>query len=264
MSLPNHVLAFDKNNYPAWDMKPIIPRRFDVTFNPTCKPDANTICYYAKLQEGLSVSDEEATRHNIKIGVTSIYRQVVEQLENPFVLGREALLDSNYFPLQTLNIGERDDAKNRELNTITKYSHYPHDNRFVVQGQCVVNSHHKIYRLNIPMAMIMFGIMESLAVTLTKRFKVDSDLTGSQIYGLLHSVTYHLTGKVEFQNFSIKLNDFQLDRSLITISLGIENTLTKHAVIFKFNVHIYSDCTSVLIEDSDYAELYLNCFVKKD
>lgn len=263
MSLPNHVLAFDKNNYPDWDMKPIVPRRFDITFNPTCKPDANTICYYAKLQEGLSVADEEATRHNIKIGITAIYRQVVEQLKNPFVLGREALLDSNYFPLQTLNIGERDDAKNRELNTITKYSPYPHDNRFVVQGQRVVN-YHKIYRLNIPMAMIMFGIMESLAVTLTKKFKADSDLTGSQIYGLLRSATSHLIDKVEYQNFSIKLNDFQLDRSLIAISLGIENTLTKHAVIFKFNVHIYSDCTSVLIEDSDYAELYLNCFAKKD
>lgn len=262
MNLPYHALAFDKNTDISEVLKPLAPKRFDVTFNKTCKPEQNTICYYAKLADNLSVFEEEATRHNIKIEISRIYRDSVEShFGERLIAGYKAQLILDKCPLVPLTAAELDSVAGRQMNALTLHVPEGYGN-FSLYGHSIVKREYKEGKsLNIPAAMIMFGAMESLSLVLSKKFRSSLGLAVAHLTSLLNHVAKSMLSTTNWQGFELDLSYFELDQNKIHLIIQIKHPMVIAVIPFGFTINIYSDCTSVTFGDLDDVELYKNCFV---
>jgi hypothetical protein len=269
MNLP-YALTFDKNTDISEIIRPLTPKRFDVTFNKTCLPEPNTICYYAELAPDKSVAEEELVRQELKNSIKDLYDQSIKYFKNSFITNFLDLTYTTSESLIPLTGKDRDDASMRQMNCITLDMSCT---KFLVLGhQTVIRDPKTCPPIDIQTAMLLFGAMESLSVVLAKRFRSNSNSMLEPLFSLLKHTADSMLDNVNSLNWcGIQLNltyfnveqnaiEFHVNQNLISLILEAKHPIKTQLIRFGFSIVVYSDSLTVTFGNLDDVELYKKCF----
>lgn len=225
----------------------ITPKHFDIVTDLKYVPKPNTICYAYKPTGNLTEEQEQINKENLRIYIKDVLAKGAK--DSVAVSGFLTSFPTDNIRIQHLNTNERDDLADRKINVIRPNFD---SNGIMLWGQSVVVES----PVDLPMAMLMFGVMERLSSE-TRGFDFKCPY-------MIDSFTNHI------QSFLSQLDYYRISVELYSVPSVYQNQI-KFFLTFRwlnitqymiFKVIVEKDTISVEIENPDLAELYLNCFHK--
>lgn len=245
-------IIFQRASTSERTVAPILPRRFDVTFNLSCMPDPNTICFVAKLKPDVSVREESATKVNLQEALKQVMKKSTAlpcTVSNSF--------SSNLASIEGLSLAERDFIDSRLMNPVSFVSRFD-ITAFSFNTTCIYMGQ----KVGINFAGLLFGIVETFAATVS-RIRGDNwvsfDIsTAPFIRSALEEI---LIISPDIRHYRPSVDNVTVESNETKIHVKFQPNFIPHPIDFVFSVYTFKGFVSVLFESNNLAELYKNCFM---
>lgn len=246
----SHII-FNRAKTSERTITPILPKRFDVTFNLSCMPDPNTICFVAKLKPDVSVREELATKLNLQEALKQVMKKSTTlpcTVSNSF--------SSDLASIAGLSLAERDFLDSRLMNPVSFVSRLD-VTAFSFHTTCIYMGQ----KVGIKFAGVLFGIVETFADTVS-RIRGDNWVsfdtsTAPFIHSALEEI---LIVSPEIRHYRPSVNSLAVESNETKIHVKFQPDFIPHPIDLVFSVYTYREFVSVLFESNNLAELYKNCY----